>query len=127
MDFAMPKTAKRTAPPAMIDRIVKRIVRQFDPDQIILFGSHARGTAGPGSDLDLVVVMPFEGSSFEKMLEIGMALGDASIGTDIVVTRPEEFAWRKQIVGTIEYPAAREGRIVYARSKAGTRQTTMPR
>jgi hypothetical protein len=52
------------------------------------------------------------------MLEIGMALGDGSIGTDIVVTRPEEFAWRKQIVGTIEYPAAREGKIVYARSQA---------
>src|SRR5260370_41795586 len=64
-------------------------------------------------DLDLLVVMSFEGSSFEKMLEIGMALGHGSIGTDIVVTRPEEFAWRKQIVGTIEYPAAREGKIVY--------------
>jgi len=40
----------------------------------------------------------------------------SDVGTDIVVTRPEEFAWRKQIVGTIEYPAAREGKIVYARS-----------
>ncbi|MAE69956.1 MAG: hypothetical protein CME06_05755 [Gemmatimonadetes bacterium] len=38
--------------------MTRRIVEQFDPDRIIIFGSHARGTAGPESDVDLLVVLP---------------------------------------------------------------------
>jgi predicted nucleotidyltransferase len=112
----MPKVANHPVAPRTLDRIVKRIVHRFHPEHIILFGSRARGDAGPGSDIDLLVVMPFQGSSFEKMLEIASSLGDSAIGVDIVVTRPEDFAWRKEFVGTIEYPASKEGRIVYARS-----------
>ena len=41
----------------MIDAMVRQIVEQFDPDRIVLFGSHARGTAGRDSDVDLLVVM----------------------------------------------------------------------
>jgi predicted nucleotidyltransferase len=43
---------------SIIDRRVRRIVERFDPEQIILFGSAARGEAGPESDVDLLVVMP---------------------------------------------------------------------
>src|SRR3990167_8656303 len=98
-----------------IKRMVKRIVERFNPDQIILFGSHARGTAGPDSDVDLLVVMPVSGSRREKAIEIGVALHGIRIPKDIVVTTPEEFAWRKQVPGTIERPAAKEGVLLYAR------------
>jgi uncharacterized protein len=100
---------------AQIDRMVKRIVKQFDPEKIILFGSHARGDAGPDSDVDLLVVLEFDGSKLDKMVEIGVALHHIPIPKDIVVTRPKEFAWRKEYVGTIERPAAREGKLLYAR------------
>ena len=43
-----------------IDQMVGRIVERFDPERIILFGSAARGEAGPDSDVDLLVVMPVE-------------------------------------------------------------------
>ena len=46
--------------------MVKRIVKRFQPKQVILFGSHARGDAGPDSDVDLLVVMDFEGSARDK-------------------------------------------------------------
>jgi len=39
-----------------IEEMVRRIVRRFAPEKIILFGSHARGTAGPDSDVDLLIV-----------------------------------------------------------------------
>ncbi len=94
---------------------LKRIVRRFDPDQIILFGSAARGNAGPDSDVDLLVVMRAEGSRREKAVEIGVALNDIPVAKDIIVTTPEDFEWRKKVVGTIERPAACEGRLVYAR------------
>jgi predicted nucleotidyltransferase len=98
-----------------INRMVKRIVKRFAPEMIILFGSHARGTAGPDSDVDLLVVMAVDGSKRDKAVEIGVALHGIRIPKDIIVTTPEEFEWRKDVVGTIERPASREGRILYAR------------
>ncbi len=95
--------------------MVRRIVAEFDPDKIILFGSYARGEAGPDSDVDLLVVMPVKGSKRAKQLEIRAAVHDVRVPKDIVVSRPEEFQWRKDIVGTIEHPAAREGEVLYAR------------
>jgi len=99
-----------------IRKMIRRIVRRFHPERIILFGSHARGEAGPDSDVDLLVVMSITGSKRKKQLEIGVALHDLRVPTDIIVTTPEEFAWRKEIPGTIERPAALEGTVLYERS-----------
>ncbi|HEX7181753.1 MAG TPA: nucleotidyltransferase domain-containing protein [Thermoanaerobaculia bacterium] len=99
-----------------IRQMVRRIVSRFQPDKIILFGSHARGDAGPNSDVDLLIVMPFSGSKREKQVEVRLALRSIRIPKDIVVTTPEEFLWRQEIPGTIERPAALEGRVLYARS-----------
>ena len=98
-----------------IETMVRRIVRRFHPDRVILFGSHARGEASPDSDVDLLVVMEVEGSRREKAVEIAVALHDIPIPKDIIVTTPEDFEWRKEIVGTIERPATREGKVLYAR------------
>lgn len=100
-----------------IDGMVRRIVRRFHPERIILFGSHACGHAGKDSDIDLLVVMPVNGSKFEKAVEIGVALHDIPVPMDIVVTTPEEFKWRKEIPGTIERPAALEGRILHVQGR----------
>lgn len=98
-----------------IRQMVKRIVTQFQPDNIILFGSHARGEAGLDSDVDLLIVMPVSGSKREKAIEIAVALHDIPVAKDVIVVTPDDFQWRKDIVGTIERPAAREGKLLYAR------------
>jgi predicted nucleotidyltransferase len=100
-----------------IDRMVRRIVERFDPDRIILFGSRARGDARPDSDVDLLVVMPVEGSRREKALDIRDTLRDIRLPMDIVVTTPESFRWRQRVVGTIEWPAVHEGKILHARRR----------
>jgi predicted nucleotidyltransferase len=102
--------------PEQIDRMVQRIVKKFHPETIILFGSQARGDAGPDSDVDLLVVMPVQGSVVEKRLEVRAALHSIPVPLDVVVTSPEDFAWRKDVVGTIEWPASREGRVLYSRT-----------
>lgn len=99
-----------------IQRIVRRIVRRFHPERVILFGSYARGEAGPDSDVDLLVVMPFQGLRHHKQIEIRMALHDTRVPVDVIVTSPEDFAWRQRVVGTIEYPAVKEGKVLYANS-----------
>lgn len=95
----------------MVDRLVER----FDPDQIILFGSQARGTASPDSDVDLLVIMPVSGSKRARQLELRMALHDIAVPKDIILATPDEVARRRDIVGTIIRPALREGKVLYAR------------
>ncbi|NLF78330.1 MAG: toxin-antitoxin system toxin subunit, partial [Chloroflexi bacterium] len=56
-----------------------------------------------------------EGSKRAKQIEIRIALHNIPVPKDIIVSTPEEFAWRRQIIGTIEEPAAREGKVLYAR------------
>ena len=97
-----------------IREMVKRIVAQFGPERIILFGSHGRGAPGPDSDVDLLIVMPVAGSKREKAIEIGVALHDIPVAKDVIVVTPEDFEWRKEILGTIERPAAREVKLIYA-------------
>jgi predicted nucleotidyltransferase len=108
----MVKTSN-TAAERQIRKMVSRIVKRFAPDRIILFGSLARRAASPDSDVDLLVVMKVKRSKREASLAIRRLLHDIPMPMDIVVTSAEEFEWRKDIVGTIEYPATHEGRSLY--------------
>lgn len=114
--------AKSNLSKILIKKMVSRIVERFHPEKIILFGSHARGNARPDSDVDLLIVMPVEGSKREKAVEIGVALNDFSVAKDIIVSTPDQFEWRKDFIGTIERPAFREGKLLYERSPK-TRRT----
>jgi predicted nucleotidyltransferase len=100
-----------------LGRMVKRLVRQFDPDQIILFGSYARGEARPDSDIDLLVVLPLNGSKRAKQVEMRVALHDIRVPKDIIVATPEQVARQRNVIGTIIRPALREGRVLYDRQR----------
>lgn len=101
----------------MLNKMVKRLVRRFNPEQIILFGSHARGTARAESDIDLLVVLPLKGSKRAKQVEMRMALRDIPVPKDIVVVTPDEFARQRHIAGTLVKPALQEGKVLYARQR----------
>ena len=97
-----------------IQEMVSRIVAQFQPEKVVLFGSHARGTAGPDSDVDLLVVMPVTGSRSEAIIEIRTALHGMGVGKDVVVVTPDEF--EHDLPGTIVRHAHREGVLLYERA-----------
>ena len=99
-----------------IDELVNRIVERFRPEKIILFGSHARGTAGQDSDADILVVMPVKGSKRKKATEIDVALVGLDLPVDVIVITPEELERNKNQIGTIIYPALREGKILYEKA-----------
>lgn len=96
--------------------MVERIVSRFGPERIILFGSRARRDAGADSDVDLLIVMPVKGSRRKKAVEVAVALHDFAVPKGVLIVTPGEFEWRKDVVGTIEWPAAREGEVLYARA-----------
>ena len=76
-----------------IQDICDRIATDFHPDKIIVFGSHAYGTPGPFSDLDLLVVMPFEGSSLQQATRIISRI-NPEIGIDLIVRTPGQVRER---------------------------------
>ena len=100
----------------IIDEMVRRIVGRFDPEKIILFGSHARGTGGPDSDADLLVVMRVSGSKRQAAVEIDLALAGVGLSKDVIVVTPEEVERYRDTVGTVIYPALREGKVLYERA-----------
>jgi predicted nucleotidyltransferase len=106
-----------------IARMVDRIVARFNPELIILFGSHARCDGGTDSDVDLLVVLPVDGDKRRKRLEIRGILRDIRIPKDIIVTTAKEFEWRKEIVGAIERPALLEEKVLYEKKERANTAT----
>ncbi|MDP6041008.1 MAG: nucleotidyltransferase domain-containing protein [Candidatus Latescibacteria bacterium] len=103
---------------AVIQEMTHRIVEQFNPIKIILFGSYARGTATPDSDVDLLVVKNIENSKRKERVAIGVALHDIDIPKDIIVASPEDIEKFGNVVGNVLYPALQEGKILYDRTLA---------
>ena len=99
-----------------IQLLSDQIAREFQPERIILFGSYARGTAGPDSDVDLLVVMHVEGSRRKKATEIDLSLSDRKIPLDLLVVTPEQFDRDRDMIGTVIRPAAHEGKVLYERA-----------
>jgi predicted nucleotidyltransferase len=99
----------------IIRSMADRIAERFRPEKIILFGSYARGTAGPDSDADFLVVMPVEGSRRELSVRIAMAISGLGLPKDVVVVTPEEVERDRNAVGTLIKPALREGRVLFER------------
>ncbi|SPF52775.1 DNA polymerase, beta-like region [Candidatus Sulfopaludibacter sp. SbA4] len=101
---------------AAIDEMVDRIARKFAPEKIILFGSQARGDARPDSDVDLMVLFREVEDPRARAVEIYAALTHAGLPKDILVSTTARFERYKNVVNTVYWPAAREGKVVYERS-----------
>jgi len=94
--------------------IIRRIVRVAAPERIVLFGSAARGEAGPDSDLDLLVIKPgryHRGRLIDAIYRSLIGVGQA---VDVVVVTPEDVDRYRDALGLVIAPALREGRVVYA-------------
>ena len=102
--------------PECLPEAIERIVRQFAPLRIILFGSWARGQARPDSDLDLLVVLPSVEDKRRAAVQILRALSSLPVSKDVVVTTPDEIAARGNSVGNVLRPALREGKVLYERA-----------
>jgi predicted nucleotidyltransferase len=94
--------------------VSERIVRQFSPDRIILFGSYAYGTPDDGSDVDLLVVLPFEGKPYRKAAEIAAAV-HAGFPLDILARRPDDVERRYRDADPLVREALDRGRVLYER------------
>ena len=106
---------KETSLDELLDEITRRVRAVSDPEQIILFGSYARGDFTPHSDLDLLVIKAEVDSTHAEAARIYKALGDLALPVDVVVMRKAYVERYGDLVGTVARPALREGRVLYAR------------
>lgn len=97
----------------LIAYITQTIVEHCNPRRIILFGSHARGDAGPDSDLDIFVEMATRRNPYARAIAIDSLFDMRDWPMDIIVYTPEEVKrWTGQ-VGTMLHVIEQEGRVLY--------------
>lgn len=97
-----------------LDRAVEILAREMKPRKIVLFGSTARGEAGPDSDVDLLVVMDRFDSRFAQMNKASALLARLKIDADVLVYSEAEVEEWGGVVNHVLNEALLEGRVLYA-------------
>ena len=99
----------------IINDMLDRLIRAFDPLKIILFGSRARGEGRADSDVDLLVVMPEGTNRRAAAVAMRRRLADMPVAKDVIVTTPDEIDRQRNDVGSVIRPALIEGRVLHER------------
>ncbi len=95
-----------------IQEFANQIARQFHPQQIVLFGSHATGSANADSDVDLLVVVSHEGKNWRMATKIREAV-KASFPLDLLVRRPDEMKHRVAAGDVLLKSVQESGEVLY--------------
>jgi predicted nucleotidyltransferase len=98
-----------------VEEIAKRIVAEFDPRRIILFGSRARGDERGDSDVDLLVEMATDLPAAERIRAVDRLFTPRTWPMDVVVLTPDEAAASRKSRNSLRRMAEREGRVLYER------------
>lgn len=103
---------------AQIQKVCKQIVDRFRPQKVILFGSYAWGTPNYHSDIDLLVVMPYDGNELEKMAEVRGEL-DSAMPLDVLVKTPSQIENRIATDDQFVREIVERGTVLYDSSDLG--------
>lgn len=97
---------------AQIEAYGRAIGREFHPQRVVLFGSHAYGTPHEDSDVDLLVVMPFRGKPPSMASKIRMRLR-SPFPMDLPVRTPEKVRERLEMGDPFMRDILRDGKVLY--------------
>jgi predicted nucleotidyltransferase len=103
-----------TAYDPILSEVVRRLVEAYRPERIYLFGSVARGDAGPHSDYDILVIVP-DGASPEQLRSrlAYRALRGTGTAADVVVWPKSGFERRARVISSLPATVLREGMLLY--------------
>lgn len=117
MNTAQAQTQTTGISAQQIRALSDEIVAKFRPQKIVLFGSHAYGTPGADSDVDLLVLMDTPLRNRQQAAQIAQAI-DYHSGLDLLVRSPEEFESRIALGDFFLRDIAMKGKVLYERSCA---------
>ncbi|MBF0160126.1 MAG: nucleotidyltransferase domain-containing protein [Magnetococcales bacterium] len=110
----------QTASMKLVDEAVRRLVREADPERVILFGSRARGDERSDSDVDLLVVISEETirrhGRRRLLARFWTAMGRLPVSFDFLLFSSEEIVLWQDSVNHVICRALREGKVLYART-----------
>ncbi|MCC7106623.1 MAG: nucleotidyltransferase domain-containing protein [Chloroflexi bacterium] len=100
---------------ALLRRVVERLVEVFQPEEIYLFGSRARGDWREDSDYDLMVIVPTSDlPPYRRAQQAHLALQSIRVPKDVTIWTREEFARYLPVTASLAASVVREGRRLYA-------------
>ena len=103
-----------TAQETVLKEITERLITEFAPERIILFGSNVWGQPGPDSDLDLLVIVPESNLSPARRAQRAQrSLGNLPTPTDVLVKTRAEVERLRQVHTSLVARALEEGRVLY--------------
>ena len=97
----------------LLDEVVRRVLGVGSPHKIVVFGSHARGTARADSDLDLLIIEDSELPRYQRSPRYYHALAGLYPAKDIVVYTPDEVREWCDVPNAFVTAALREGKVLY--------------
>ncbi|HSQ51098.1 MAG TPA: nucleotidyltransferase domain-containing protein [Nitrospiraceae bacterium] len=104
-----------TASDPALAKIIRRLVSAYEPEQIFLFGSRARGDAGPDSDYDLLLVVPDHTPPDRKRSKLAYrVLWGTGTAADVVVWTKSAFDSRVHLASSLPATVMREGKLLHA-------------
>ena len=107
---------------SLLKEITQRLVEQFQPEQIILFGSYVWGTPTAASDIDLMVIVARSNvSDYERSVEGHRCLAGLNVAKDVIVKTRAEFDFFRNVRASLEYKIAHQGKVLYDRRQSPTR------
>jgi uncharacterized protein len=95
-----------------IKEVAEQIAREFHPQKIILFGSYAYGTPRDDSDVDMLIVMPYEGNGLHKAVEIIQKV-ESRFLVDLLVRTPEQLRQRIEWNDFFHKEITEKGKVLY--------------
>jgi predicted nucleotidyltransferase len=108
-----------TVPGGLLEEITKRLVAEFQPEQIILFGSHAWGTPNEDSDVDLLVIVPHsDDKPAQRAMRAYRCLRGLMVPTDILVKTHAEVERFRHVYASLECEILERGEVLYGRGEA---------
>ena len=102
--------------PPLVRRTLQRVIRAFAPEQVMLFGSYAKGTTHPGSDVDLLVIAHVDGDATAHHQRARQLAADAFPPVDFVFATPEDVAGAASARSKFLQSVLETGIVVYSRT-----------